>query len=160
MASSRHIIIGAIIGALGRLVVPGRQSMPVWLTIVVGIVAALLGSVIAGALGVQTTPGVDWIEIFIQVVLAAIGVAIVAGATGRRSLGYDTRLSQRRRAILPGCGQDPVRRRPSCAAVRCGGGFERGGDPLGEHRGLVADLAQVGAGLRRARRGTPGRRRT
>jgi uncharacterized membrane protein YeaQ/YmgE (transglycosylase-associated protein family) len=81
------IIIGAIIGALGRLVVPGRQSMPVWLTVVVGIVAALLGSVIANALGVQTTAGVDWTEIFIQVVLAAIGVAIVAGATGRRSLG-------------------------------------------------------------------------
>jgi uncharacterized membrane protein YeaQ/YmgE (transglycosylase-associated protein family) len=83
------IIIGAIIGALGRLVVPGRQSMPVWLTVVVGIVAALLGSVIANALGVQTTPGVDWTEILIQVVLAAIGVAIVAGATGRgrRSLG-------------------------------------------------------------------------
>ena len=81
------LIIGAIIGALGRLVVPGRQAMPVWLTIVVGIIAALLGSVVANALGVQTTAGVDWTEIFIQVVLAAIGVAIVAGATGRRSLG-------------------------------------------------------------------------
>jgi uncharacterized membrane protein YeaQ/YmgE (transglycosylase-associated protein family) len=80
------IIIGAIIGMLGRLVVPGRQSMPIWLTLVVGIVAALLGSVIANALGVQTTPGVDWTEIFIQVVLAAIGVAIVAGIGGRRRL--------------------------------------------------------------------------
>ena len=80
------IIIGAIIGALGRLVLPGRQSMPIWLTVVVGIVAALLGSVIANALGVETTAGVDWIEIFIQVVLAAIGVAVVAGATGRRRL--------------------------------------------------------------------------
>ena len=78
------IIIGAIIGALGRLVLPGRQSMPIWLTIVVGIIAALLGSVIANALGVETTAGVDWIEIFIQVALAAIGVAIVAGAMGRR----------------------------------------------------------------------------
>jgi uncharacterized membrane protein YeaQ/YmgE (transglycosylase-associated protein family) len=82
------LIIGAIIGALGRLVVPGRQSMPVWLTIVIGIVAALLGSVVAGALGVQTTAGVDWIEIFIQVIFAAIGVAIVAGATGRGRRTY------------------------------------------------------------------------
>jgi len=80
------LIIGAIIGALGRLVLPGRQSMPIWLTVVVGIIAALLGSVIANALGVQTTAGVDWTEIFIQVVLAAIGVAIVAGAMGRRRL--------------------------------------------------------------------------
>ena len=78
------IIIGAIIGALGRLVIPGRQSMPIWLTVVVGIIAALLGSVIANALGVQTTAGVDWTEIFIQVLLAAIGVALVAGARGRR----------------------------------------------------------------------------
>ena len=80
------IIIGAIVGALGRLVVPGRQAMPVWLTIVVGIVAALLGTVIANALGVNNTPGVDWIELLIQVALAAVGVALVAGAGGRRRL--------------------------------------------------------------------------
>jgi uncharacterized membrane protein YeaQ/YmgE (transglycosylase-associated protein family) len=80
------IIVGAIIGALGRLVVPGRQSMPVWLTIVVGIVAALLGSVIAGAMGVRDTTGFDWIEFFIQVVVAALGVALVAGTYGRRRL--------------------------------------------------------------------------
>jgi uncharacterized membrane protein YeaQ/YmgE (transglycosylase-associated protein family) len=78
------IIIGAIIGALGRLVVPGRQNIPVWLTIVVGIGAALLGSVIAGALGVRDTAGFDWTEFFIQVVLAAIGVALVSGVSGRR----------------------------------------------------------------------------
>lgn len=80
------IIVGAIIGALGRLVLPGRQNIPVWLTIVVGIAAALLGTVLANAMGVKTTPGVDWIELFIQVVLAAIGVAIVSGVGGRRSL--------------------------------------------------------------------------
>ncbi len=81
------IIIGAIVGALGRLVVPGRQAMPVWLTIVVGIVAALLGTVIANALGVNNTPGVDWIELLIQVALAAVGVALVAGTgSGRRRL--------------------------------------------------------------------------
>ena len=67
------IIIGAIVGALGRLLVPGRQNLPVWLTIVVGIVAALLGSVLAGALGVRDTSGFDWMEFFIQLVLAAVG---------------------------------------------------------------------------------------
>jgi uncharacterized membrane protein YeaQ/YmgE (transglycosylase-associated protein family) len=80
------IIVGAIIGVLGRLVVPGRQSMPVWLTVVVGIVAALIGSLIAGVLGVRDTAGFDWIEFFIQVALAAIGVALVAGSYGRRRL--------------------------------------------------------------------------
>ncbi len=71
------LIIGLIIGALGRLVVPGRQSIPIWLTMLIGIVAALLGTVIARALNVVNTPGFDWIEILIQVALAAVGVGLV-----------------------------------------------------------------------------------
>jgi uncharacterized membrane protein YeaQ/YmgE (transglycosylase-associated protein family) len=80
------IIIGLIIGALGRLVVPGRQAIPIWLTILIGIGAALLGTAIARAAGWADTSGVDWIEVFIQVVLAAIGVALVSGLYGRRSI--------------------------------------------------------------------------
>lgn len=80
------LIVGLIIGALGRLVVPGKQNIPLWLTMVVGVVAALLGTVLARALGVADTRGFDWIEFFFQVVLAAIGVALVAGTTGRRHL--------------------------------------------------------------------------
>ena len=81
------IIIGAIIGALGRLVIPGRQPIPIWLTIVIGIVAAFIGSFIAGALGyANSNGGFPWILLIIQVIVAAIGVAIAAGAYGRRSV--------------------------------------------------------------------------
>jgi uncharacterized membrane protein YeaQ/YmgE (transglycosylase-associated protein family) len=82
------IVVGLIIGALGRLVVPGRQDISIWLTILIGIVAALIGSLIASALGVGETRGIDWIKLIIQVALAAAGVALVAGryAPGRRRL--------------------------------------------------------------------------
>jgi uncharacterized membrane protein YeaQ/YmgE (transglycosylase-associated protein family) len=80
------LIIGLIIGALGRLVVPGRQNIPIWLTMVIGVVAALLGTVIARAIGVADTKGIDWIELLFQVVLAAIGVALVVGLSGRRRI--------------------------------------------------------------------------
>ena len=80
------LIVGLIIGALGRLVVPGRQNIPLWLTLVIGVVAALLGTVIARATGVADTKGFDWIELLFQVVLAAIGVALVAGVGGRRHI--------------------------------------------------------------------------
>jgi uncharacterized membrane protein YeaQ/YmgE (transglycosylase-associated protein family) len=79
------IIIGAIIGVLGRLVVPGRQKMPIWLTVLVGIVAALIGTAIARALNVADTSGIDWVELLIQVLVAAAGVALVTGIAGRRS---------------------------------------------------------------------------
>jgi uncharacterized membrane protein YeaQ/YmgE (transglycosylase-associated protein family) len=81
------IVIGAIIGALGRLVVPGRQPIPIWLTIVVGIVAAFIGTFIARAIGIPTaTSGIDWLELIVQVVVAAIGVILVANIYGRRSV--------------------------------------------------------------------------
>lgn len=78
------IVIGLIIGALGRLVVPGKQNIPIWLTIVVGVLAAIVGTFIAAALGVDDTRGIDWIELIIQIALAAAGVSLVAGLYGRR----------------------------------------------------------------------------
>jgi uncharacterized membrane protein YeaQ/YmgE (transglycosylase-associated protein family) len=82
------IIVGAIIGAIGRLLLPGRQNIGIGLTILVGIVAAIIGTLIAGALGVRHTSGFDWIQFFIQVILAVIGVALVSGMRG----GYRRRV--------------------------------------------------------------------
>lgn len=79
------IVVGLVIGVLGRLVVPGRQRIPFWLTILIGIGAALLGTVIARGAGVADTSGIDWVEVLIQVGLAALGVALVSGIAGRRS---------------------------------------------------------------------------
>jgi uncharacterized membrane protein YeaQ/YmgE (transglycosylase-associated protein family) len=81
------LIVGLIIGLLGRLVAPGRQPIPIWLTIVVGIVAAFLGTTIARRLGYANTAGFDWLELITQVVLAAIGVSLVSGLYGRRGIG-------------------------------------------------------------------------
>jgi uncharacterized membrane protein YeaQ/YmgE (transglycosylase-associated protein family) len=80
------VIIGAIIGFLGRLAAPGKQNIPVWLTIVVGIVAAFIGTYIARLFGIADTNGIDWLELIIQVIVAAIGVSIVAGIYGRRGV--------------------------------------------------------------------------
>ena len=40
------ILVGLIVGALGRLVHPGRDPMPIWLTIVIGVAAALIAGLI------------------------------------------------------------------------------------------------------------------
>ncbi|MFE5730658.1 GlsB/YeaQ/YmgE family stress response membrane protein [Streptomyces sp. NPDC056528] len=69
------IVIGVVIGTLGRLVLPGRQRIGVLWTIAVGIAAALVGTALAAGLGVADTKGIDWIEWIIQIGLAAAGVA-------------------------------------------------------------------------------------
>ena len=78
------LVVGLVIGALARLVVPGKQDIPIWLTIVVGALGAIVGTALAQVVGVAVTPGIDWIELVLQVAVAAIGVAIVAGVYSRR----------------------------------------------------------------------------
>ncbi len=78
------IIGGAIIGVLARLILPGRQNISVVVTVVVGILAALLGGLIATWLGVGETKGIDWIRHAIQLLLAIVGVYIAARVTAGR----------------------------------------------------------------------------
>jgi uncharacterized membrane protein YeaQ/YmgE (transglycosylase-associated protein family) len=86
------IIVGAVIGLLGRLLLPGKQNIGMLLTIVVGIVAALLGTALARAMGIATaTNGVDWMELLVQVVVAVIGVALVSALMSRRRSGVARR---------------------------------------------------------------------
>ncbi|MEV1142978.1 GlsB/YeaQ/YmgE family stress response membrane protein [Micromonospora sp. NPDC049799] len=82
------LIVGLIIGALGRLVVPGRQNMPIWLHMLIGVGAALLGTIIARASGFADTAGLDWRELLLQIVLAAVAVALVAGVGRRRGVTH------------------------------------------------------------------------
>lgn len=70
------IFAGLIVGALGRLVVPGRQPIGCLFTLLIGIVGAVAGTAIARA------AGFDWwlIVLACQVGVAAVGVALAAAA--------------------------------------------------------------------------------
>jgi uncharacterized membrane protein YeaQ/YmgE (transglycosylase-associated protein family) len=45
------LLNGLIVGALGRLAVPGRDPMAIWLTILIGIAGSLVGGAVAIGLG-------------------------------------------------------------------------------------------------------------
>ena len=82
------ILIGIVVGVLGRLVVPGRQPIGMLVTILVGIVSAFIGTAIARALGIPTaTNGIDWLELLVQVIVAGLGVALVSALMGGRRRG-------------------------------------------------------------------------
>jgi uncharacterized membrane protein YeaQ/YmgE (transglycosylase-associated protein family) len=82
------IIIGLVLGVLARIILPGDQKIPLWLTIVVGIIAAYIGTWISvGLFKVPAdTNGFDWIEHLTQLVVAIIGIALVASLWGRRKV--------------------------------------------------------------------------
>ena len=45
------LLNGLIVGALGRLAVPGRDPMAIWLTILIGIAGSLVGGAVAIGVG-------------------------------------------------------------------------------------------------------------
>ena len=73
------LVMGVIIGLLGKFVAPGdRDNIPLWLTVICGIVGVLIGY---GWLG--DTKGIDWTAFFVSIIIAAVLVVIAAGVTGR-----------------------------------------------------------------------------
>jgi uncharacterized membrane protein YeaQ/YmgE (transglycosylase-associated protein family) len=79
------IIAGAIIGALARLVMPGRQGISVLVTIILGVLGVLIGYYLAAALGVEATDGIDWLRWIISIVVAVVLIVIYGAVTGRRN---------------------------------------------------------------------------
>ena len=79
------IIAGAIIGALARLFMPGRQPVGVLITVILGIVGVLIGYWLAGLLGVESTSGIDWTRWIVAILVAAVLVAIASTVTGRNT---------------------------------------------------------------------------
>jgi uncharacterized membrane protein YeaQ/YmgE (transglycosylase-associated protein family) len=78
------LAVGAVFGLVAYAIMPGRRNVPIWAAILIGMAGMLLGTLLAKAFGVEDTPGVDWIELAIQFVLAVVGVALVAGLRSRR----------------------------------------------------------------------------
>jgi uncharacterized membrane protein YeaQ/YmgE (transglycosylase-associated protein family) len=77
-----YVIAGAIIGALARLIVPGKQSMSIWMTIGLGIVAAVIGGYLWN-LVFPDNGGVAWIGSVIVAVVLVFLYATVFGSKTR-----------------------------------------------------------------------------
>ncbi|MFG2825815.1 GlsB/YeaQ/YmgE family stress response membrane protein [Kitasatospora sp. NPDC048365] len=78
------IIAGLVIGLLAKLVVPGRQPIPLWLTVVLGVIGGMIGNFLASAFGVADTRGIDWIRHFFQIGAAAVLIGLVTPLWSRR----------------------------------------------------------------------------
>jgi uncharacterized membrane protein YeaQ/YmgE (transglycosylase-associated protein family) len=88
------LLIGALVGLLGRLVLPGRQRIGVFATFVIGVAAAVLGTLVARWLKVDHNAPVtvsrlhwDWVLLAIQVGFAVVGVAVANMLTFTRLAG-------------------------------------------------------------------------
>ena len=73
------VIVGLIVGELARLVVPGRNPIGIGMTILLGIVGAIVGGLIGHALHVGMV-----ITLLLEIAVAAVLVYAISGSSRRR----------------------------------------------------------------------------
>lgn len=80
------IIVGAIIGALGKFIAPGdKDNIPIWAVLVCGIVGSLIGAAINAALGWNEDAGVDWSRWILAVIVAVVLTMIASTVLSKRT---------------------------------------------------------------------------
>ena len=80
------IFFGAVIGVLARVVLPGKQNINLIVTVILGVLGALIGYWLWGLIGSGDTRGIDWIRWFISIAAAAILVVIYGSITGKKQV--------------------------------------------------------------------------
>ncbi|MCT9140459.1 GlsB/YeaQ/YmgE family stress response membrane protein [Streptomyces violarus] len=70
------IIVGLVLGLLAKAIIPGKQHIPLWLTVILGIIGGIAGNAIARSAGVDATAGIDWWRHVFQLVMAIILVGL------------------------------------------------------------------------------------
>jgi uncharacterized membrane protein YeaQ/YmgE (transglycosylase-associated protein family) len=79
-----YLIVGAIVGLLGKFLAPGdKDNIPLWLTVICGIGGMLIGDIIYRAFGGNGSKGLDWTQGIVAIVTAMVLVIIASAVTGR-----------------------------------------------------------------------------
>jgi uncharacterized membrane protein YeaQ/YmgE (transglycosylase-associated protein family) len=78
------IVAGLIIGALARLIKPGRQNLSIWMTLLLGLVGSVIGGLIANLLGTGTIFELNVLGFIVAVIAAVLLIGVAEGMSGSR----------------------------------------------------------------------------
>jgi uncharacterized membrane protein YeaQ/YmgE (transglycosylase-associated protein family) len=81
------IVVGLIIGALARLIKPGKQRLSILATLLLGVVGALIGGIVASLLGTGDIFELNVLGFIVAVVAAVLLIGVAEGVSGGRSRG-------------------------------------------------------------------------
>ena len=77
------LVAGLVIGALARLIKPGRQNLGILATLALGLVGSLIGGVIAHLLGTGSIWELNVLGFVLAVIAAVLLVGVAEGMSGR-----------------------------------------------------------------------------
>jgi len=79
------LVAGLIIGALARLLKPGKQNLGLLATLLLGLAGSVIGGVIANLLGAGSIFELNVVGFVVAVIAAVLLIGVAEGASGRKS---------------------------------------------------------------------------
>ncbi len=80
------VVVGLIVGVLARLVMPGKQSIGIIMTVLLGALGSFIGTWLTFKLGyTNANGGFAIIPFLVGVIVAVVLIAAYLGVTGRRN---------------------------------------------------------------------------
>ena len=83
MAIIGFLVFGLVVGAVARLIKPGKQNLSLLMTLVLGVVGSLIGGVIASALGTGSITELNILGAIIAIVAAVLLIGVAEGMSGK-----------------------------------------------------------------------------
>jgi uncharacterized membrane protein YeaQ/YmgE (transglycosylase-associated protein family) len=78
------LVFGLIVGALARLIKPGRQNLSIVMTLVLGVVGSLIGGFVAKFLGTGDYFELNIIGAIVAIIAAVLLIGVAEGLSGGR----------------------------------------------------------------------------
>ena len=77
------IVAGLVIGALARLIKPGKQNLSILMTLVLGLVGSIIGGTIAWVVGTGSIWELDFLGFVLAVVAAVLLIGVAEGMSSK-----------------------------------------------------------------------------
>ena len=84
MAIIGFLVFGLVVGALARLIKPGKQRLSLLMTLLLGDVGSLIGGVVANLLGTGGFFELNIIGAIVAIVAAVLLIGVFEGTAGRK----------------------------------------------------------------------------
>jgi uncharacterized membrane protein YeaQ/YmgE (transglycosylase-associated protein family) len=80
------LVFGLVVGAIARLIKPGKQNLSILATLGLGVVGSLIGGVVAKFFGTGTFFELNILGAIVAIVAAVLLIGVAESVTGKRSV--------------------------------------------------------------------------